>query len=55
MTHDEQVRHDSVTDTIRSALKALKYCAEHDASEDLNVAIARLENWLAENDRRWVA
>jgi len=51
MTADEQARHRETCLTIRSALSALRLCRVTD--EDVVVAMARLENWLAENDTRW--
>jgi len=51
MTTDEQARHREACLTIRSALSALRLCRVTD--EDVAVAMARLENWLAENDTRW--
>ncbi len=52
MTADELAHHARKVEIIRSCLSALRLTA--DGSEDVGVAKARLENWLTENDGRWV-
>ena len=52
MTAKEQEFHQETVKTIRSVLSALRLTAVTD--EDIRVAQARLENWLTENDERWV-
>jgi hypothetical protein len=52
MTGDEQEEHIQVTNVIRSCLSSLRLTRCTD--EDVAVAKARLENWLAENEGRWV-
>jgi hypothetical protein len=52
MTEQEQHDHEAATLAIRSALSALRLTRVQD--EDVQVAITRLDNWLTENDGRWV-
>jgi hypothetical protein len=52
MTPDEQRLHANECNTIRSIVSALRLL--HSEDEDQRVALARLENWLDENDGRWV-
>jgi hypothetical protein len=52
MTADEQAEHAQVCLAIRSALSTLRLTRCKD--EDVRVAAARLEEWLANNDGRWV-
>ena len=52
MTATEQAEHEQVCLAIRGALSALRLCRVQD--EDVRVAATRLENWLCENDGRWV-
>jgi hypothetical protein len=51
MSAREQDEHHENTLAVRSALSALRLTRIED--EDVAVAKARLENWLAENDGRW--
>ena len=51
MTKDEQDEHREVTNVIRSCVSSLRLTRCTD--EDVVVALARLENWLSENDGRW--
>ncbi len=52
MTEQEQQEHMERSAVVRSAISALRLIALED--EDIQVACARLENWLAENEGRWV-
>lgn len=52
MTEKEQREHQEATRVVRSALSALRLTRL--ADEDIEVAKTRLENWLTENDGRWV-
>jgi hypothetical protein len=52
MTEAEQSEHEQVCLAIRGALSALRLTRVQD--EDVRVAMARLEEWLCENDGRWV-
>jgi hypothetical protein len=52
MTINEQREHAETCLAIRSALSTLRLSRVTD--EDVTVAKARLENWLAENDGKWV-
>lgn len=51
MTATEQDEHRQVTTAVRSCVSVLRLTRLKD--EDVRVALARLENWLAENDGRW--
>jgi hypothetical protein len=53
MTVDQYDELLSTRQVILSALSALRLTRCED--EDVTVAKARLENWLAENEGRWVA
>jgi hypothetical protein len=53
MSSTELTEHREATQVVRSCLSALRLSRLTD--EDIAVAKARLENWLAENDGRWVA
>jgi hypothetical protein len=53
MTLEEQEDFDACVKTVRSALSALRLTRLAESEEDVAVAVARIENWLAENDRRW--
>lgn len=55
MSPEVQAIHRQRTEDVRAALKSLKWADTQGESEDLQVAIARVENWLAENAGRWVA
>lgn len=58
LTKQEQDALRNVTNTVRSCVSALRLVRGVDdlsQNEDLAVAVARLENWLTENDGRWVA
>ena len=48
----EQVAHAELCTLIRGTLSTLRLSRCED--EDVRVAKARLENWLTENDGRWV-
>jgi hypothetical protein len=52
MTEAEQAEHVQVCLAIRGALSALRLTRCKD--EDVRVAAARLEEWLGNNDGRWV-
>ncbi len=52
MTITEHDEHKATVLAIRSALSILRLCRTQD--ENLRVAAARLEEWLTENDGRWV-
>ncbi len=52
MTEQEAVDHAALIQIVRSALSALRLSRIE--SEDIEAAKARLENWLTENDGRWV-
>ena len=52
MTLAEQAEHRETCNAIRAALSTLRLSRVTD--EDVAVAKARLENWLAENDGKWV-
>jgi len=52
MTAKEQEEHRQDCLAIRSALSALRLTRIED--EDIRIAAARLENWLTENDGRWI-
>jgi hypothetical protein len=51
MTAEEQERHRLLCNGVRSCITILQFF-DSDA-QDLRVALARLQNWLAENDGRW--
>ncbi len=51
MTADEQRVHGNECNVIRSIVSALRLL--HSPDEDQTVALARLDNWLRENDGRW--
>lgn len=51
MTEQESVEHKETTVVVRSVLSALRLTRCTD--EDIEVAKARLDNWLTENDGRW--
>lgn len=51
MTADEQREHEETCKVIRSCVSALRLTRNRD--DDVAVALARLENWLDENDGRW--
>lgn len=53
LTEDEQEALTVAQVRIGQALSALRRSGITD--EDIEVARARLENWLVENDGRWVA
>ena len=53
MTRDEQDEFRQVTNVIRSCVSSLHLTRCLD--DDVQVALARLENWIAENEGRWVA
>lgn len=53
MNDKELTVHDSTCLAVRSMLSTLRLLRSED--EDLRVAQARLENWLAENDGRWAS
>jgi len=52
MTADEQAEHVQLCTLVRGFLSSLRLTRCED--EDICVAEARLENWLTENDGRWV-
>jgi hypothetical protein len=52
MTPAEQIEHTHVCSAIRSALSYLRLTRCQD--EDVRVAASRLEEWLENNDGRWV-
>lgn len=52
LSEDEQAAHRDVVQVVLSALSGLRLTGVRD--EDIEVAKARLENWLAENAGRWV-
>ena len=52
MTPEEQEAHEADVLHVKAALAALRLTLLED--EDVQVAEARLENWLTENDGRWV-
>lgn len=52
MTGDEQEEHIQTCLVVRSCLSSLRLTRIMD--EDVRVAMARLENWLAEHEGRWV-
>ena len=52
MTDAERKEHRDQCSVVRSALSALRLSRITD--EDVAVAKARLEEWLAANDGRWV-
>jgi hypothetical protein len=51
MTGEEQAELRQQEQVVRSSLSALRLT--HLEDEDIRVAKARLENWLAENEGRW--
>ena len=51
MTEAEQHDLEAVCNTVRAMVSALRLIRSED--EDLQVAAARLANWLTENDGRW--
>jgi hypothetical protein len=51
MTAEEQELHQASCIAVRAALSSLRLTRITD--EDIEVAKARLENWLTENDGRW--
>lgn len=53
MTAQEQLEHSRNVAVIRSTVSALRLSRLAAESEDIRVALARLENWLVENDNRW--
>lgn len=53
MTPQEQLEHDRTVAAIRGTVSTLRLTRLAADSEDVAVALARLENWLTENDRRW--
>ena len=48
----EQAAHTRLEASVREAIVALDGAA--DGHEDLEVALARLHDWMAENEGRWV-
>lgn len=52
MTANEQDVLKETCVAVRSAVSALRLTKCSD--EDVQVALARLENWLTENDGRWI-
>lgn len=52
MTAAEQDEHAATCLAVRSALSALRLTRSQD--DDLRSAMVRLEEWLEENDGRWV-
>ena len=52
MTEDELAEHKAVCLVIRNVVSVLRLTGVED--EDVEVAAARLDNWLSENDGRWV-
>lgn len=52
MTRKEQNEHEERCLLVHGIVSALRL--SHIEDEDVQVAQARLENWLAENDGRWV-
>ena len=52
MSATEQDEHWNACNAVRGALSNLRLSRIQD--EDVRVAMARLENWLVENDKRWV-
>jgi len=54
LTATEQAAHARAYSYVRQALMTLLKIAEP-PDEDVEVAIARLVNWTAENRGRWVA
>jgi len=52
MTEAEQEEHRQAATVVRSALSALRLSGLTD--EDIEVAKARLDDWLRDNDGRWV-
>jgi hypothetical protein len=52
MAEAELEAHGETCLAVRSALSALRLSRCQD--EDVRVAMARLEEWLTENDGRWV-
>jgi hypothetical protein len=55
MTPKQQDDHAADTLLVRSVLSALRLSKLSETSEDIQVAMERLDNWLTENDGRWVA
>ena len=53
MTDKEQAEHERVTAEVMRASLALRRAGQED--EDLQVALARIEEWLGQNEGRWVA
>ena len=53
MSDQEQREHREAELVVRSALSALRLLSRLQ-DEDLQVAMARLDNWLSENSARWV-
>jgi hypothetical protein len=51
MTEQESAEHKERCTVVRSIVSALRLTRIED--EDVQVALARLENWLGENDGRW--
>ena len=52
MTEAEQATHLKTCIIVREAVAQLERIRCED--EDVQVALARLKNWLTENDGRWV-
>ena len=51
MSEQEQQEHNENTNVVRSCVSALRLSRIID--EDVQVALARLEDWLSDNDGRW--
>jgi hypothetical protein len=56
MLPQEQEQHERAVSRIKTAVQMIAYLpAGYSDNEDLAVAKARLEDWLSENEGRWVA
>lgn len=55
MTTVEQSQHREVEKVVAQVVAALRLVSFVNEDEDLQVALARCENWQAENAGRWVA
>ena len=53
MTAAEQAEHERVVDEVARASLALRRSGSDD--EDIRVALARIEEWLSQNEGRWVS
>ena len=54
MTAREQEQHEDAILAVKGALSALRLTRLGPTDENIAVAMARLDEWLTENDGRWV-